>query len=74
MQLAQQQQFTDIQIVPLNSVFSGFAQWIEQRATQLPQQLKLSKDWQKIYLTARWCKWLVNQPLLCYVLVSGKKQ
>jgi len=74
MQLAQQQQLTDIQIVPLNSVFSGFAQWIEQRATQLPQQLKLSKDWQKIYLTARWCKWLVNHPMLCYVLVSGKKQ
>ena len=72
-QAAQQQQLTDIQIVPLNSVFAGFAQWIEQRASQLPQYLKLSKDWQKIYLTARWCKWLVNYPLLRYVLVSGKK-
>ena len=74
MQLAHQQHLLDIQIVPLNSVFAGFAQWVEQRGTQLPQSLKLSKDWQKIYLTARWCNWLVNHPLLSYVLVSGKKQ
>ncbi|PTQ90443.1 class I SAM-dependent methyltransferase [Agitococcus lubricus] len=53
-------------------VFSGFAAWIALRESQLSQQQKRGADWQKIYWTARFCRYLSQHPLLDYVLVSGQ--
>lgn len=70
--LAAQQKFSDLTIQPLNqAVFLGFADWVTHRATQLSFKDKIHADWQKIYLTAQWCRWLANNPLLSYVLISG---
>ena len=72
--LAQQQHLTNLLIKPLNQhVFLGFANWIENRAALLSLKDKLTADWQKISLTAQWCRWLANNPLLEYVLISGQK-
>lgn len=73
--LAAQQQFSDLTIQPLNQpVFLGFADWVTHRAAQLSFKDKIHADWQKIYLTAQWCRWLANNPLLSYVLISGHLQ
>ena len=72
--IAHQHQLENLQIQALNQhVFLGFANWIESRASQLSLKEKLSADWQKISLTAQWCRWLANNPLLEYVLISGQK-
>ncbi len=60
-------------ITPLNSVFSGFADHVARRKTQLTTKQKISPAWAKIVATAALCRRLETDGFQ-YVLISAEKR
>lgn len=65
--------FVNIQVTQLDSeVLNGFAQFVQQRATQLSLSQRLQPAWLKIAITARLCNFLKQQGLVHYSVVSAQ--
>lgn len=66
--------FVNIQVQHLDSaVLDGFAQFVQQRATQLSLKARMQPAWLKIAITARLCRFLKQQGLVHYSVVSAQR-
>jgi len=52
-----------------HGVFAGFASWVERRDRSLGGVSRWSRDWLKIRMTARLCRWLARTRAIEYLLV-----
>lgn len=70
--LACEEAWPGFRITPA-AVLEGFSQYIRRRSSALSLRQKLTADWIKISVTARWAEFLARRDILSYVIIAASK-